>query len=63
MIIGSLTALQVTAASNPTNTVESILPYVSHLKLKPEEVTALLDKQAIARSLQPGNSKQMAGRV
>ncbi len=39
---------------------EAVEPYVSHLKLKPEHLRALADKQVVARSLSTENDKEMA---
>lgn len=40
--------------------VDAVEPYVAHLKLKPEHLRALADKQAVARALPSDNDKEMA---
>jgi len=47
------------AASSPEPVV-AVEPYVAHLKLKPEQLRALADKQAVALGLSSENDKEMA---
>ena len=54
-----LTNANALVASGP-ELVDTIEPYVAHLKLKPEQLRALADKQAVARGLSSENEKEMA---
>lgn len=54
-----LTNANALVASGP-ELVDAIEPYVAHLKLKPEQLRALADKQAVARGLSSENEKEMA---
>src|SRR5512138_2016170 len=52
------TALALVASgAEPIDEVEK---YVAHLKLKPEHLRALADKQVVARGLSSANDKEMA---
>jgi hypothetical protein len=54
-----LTSKNTVVASGP-ELVDAVEPYVAHLKLKPEHLRALADKQAVARTLPSDNHKEMA---
>jgi hypothetical protein len=54
-----LTSANTLAGSSP-ELVDSVEPYVAHLKLKPEHLRALVDRQAVARTLPSDNDKEMA---
>jgi len=54
-----LTSTVSLAASSP-ELVVAVGPYVAHLKLNPEQLSALADKQAVARGLSSENDKEMA---
>jgi len=54
-----LTSANTLVASGP-ELVDAVEPYVAHLKLKPEHLRALADKQAVARILPSDNDKEMA---
>jgi hypothetical protein len=54
-----LTCTASLAASSP-ELVDAVEPYVAHLKLKPEHLRALADKQAVALGLSSDNDKERA---
>jgi len=54
-----LTNANALVASGP-ELVDAVEPYVAHLKLKPEHLRALADRQAVARGLSSENDKEMA---
>jgi hypothetical protein len=54
-----LTNANALVASSP-ELVSAVEPYIAHLKLKPEHLRALADKQVIARGLSSDNDKEMA---
>src|SRR5262245_66147921 len=58
-----LSAAQPLPAFSGADELAWILPHVSHLRLKPEDVKALLEKRAVARGLRGVDSKEMAGIV
>jgi hypothetical protein len=54
-----LTSTVSLAASGP-EVVDAVEPYVAHLRLRPEHLRALADKQVVARGLSSENDKEMA---
>jgi hypothetical protein len=59
LVLFLLTSANALVASGP-ELVVAIEPYVAHLRLKPEHLRALADKQAVARGLSSENEKEMA---
>ena len=54
-----LTSANALVASSP-ELVDAVEPYVTHLKLKPEHLRALADRQVVARELPSDNDTEMA---